>query len=102
MDYYLDVLPIVALQFLLGLRSRNVLLPVGIGLGVWTVSMVGLSWSYNYVLPYAYVAMDFLSETGGMKVGRALPATLDVVALAAFGAITVVAYSLFVVRRDRG
>jgi lantibiotic transport system permease protein len=101
LDFYVDALPIVALQFLLGLHCRNVLLPVGIGLGLWTVATTGLGWTYNYVLLYAYPGMDFLSETGG-RVGRSLPASLGVVALTAFGAITVVAYALFVARRDRG
>ncbi len=100
-DFYVDVLPIAALQFLLALRSRNVLLPIGIGLGLWTVSITALSWKHNYVLPYGYAAMDFLSEKGG-EVSRGLPAALGVVALVASGSAISLAYGLFVAKRDRG
>jgi len=101
LDFYVDALPIVALQFLLGLRSRNVLVPVGIGLGVWTVATSALSWRYGYVFPYAYVAMDFLSESSS-AVGGALPAPLGAVALVAAGATTAVGYALFATTEDRG
>ena len=100
-DYYVDVLPIVALQFLLGLLSRNVLVPVGVGLGLWTVATVGLSWHHNYVLLYGYAAMDFYAETGA-RVGRSLPADVGVVALAAFGVTTAAGYAIFAARAERG
>ena len=100
-DFYVDVLPIVALQFLLGLRSRNVLVPVGVGLGGWTLATTALAWNYNYVIPYGYAAMDFYEETGG-RVGRSLPAALNVIALVAFGATTLVGYGRFAADRDRG
>jgi hypothetical protein len=101
-DFYVDVLPIVAAQFLLGLQSRNVLLPIGVGLGVWTVAITALSWKYNYLIPYGYVAMDFLSETGGMNVSRALPASLMTLGLVVSGVTVLVAFVLFVARRERG
>jgi lantibiotic transport system permease protein len=101
LDFYVDALPVVGLQFLVALRSRNVLVPVGVGLGAWTVAMTALAWRYNFLLPHGYVAMDFLSETGG-RVSRELPAPLGAVALAAFGATTLLAYAHFAAARDRG
>jgi hypothetical protein len=100
-DFYVDALPIVALQFLVALRSRNVLVPVGAGLAAWTVAMTALGWRYNFLLPHGYLAMDFLTESGG-RVSRDLPAPLGVVALTAFGAASVGAYALFAAARHRG
>lgn len=101
LELYVDALPAVALQYLLALRSRNVLVPVGVGLGLWIVATTALAWRFNFLFPHGYAAMDYLTETGG-RVSRALPAPLAVVALAAFGAITVAAYALFARSRERG
>jgi lantibiotic transport system permease protein len=101
LDFYVDALPIVAVQLLVALRSRNVLVPVGVGLAAWTVAMTALGWRYNFLFPHGYVAMDFLTETGG-RVGRELPAPLAAVALTAFGAATAAAYARFAGARDRG
>lgn len=100
-DYYIDVLPVVAVQFLLSLRSRNAVLPIGVGVGMWTVAISGIGWKYNYVLLYGLVAVDFFSETG-TKVGRALPASMSVVALVIFSITTTLAYLMFVLKHDRG
>lgn len=58
--YYLELLPVVAGQFLLGLRLRNPIAPFGVGLGLWILSVGMLGWQYHWLLPYGLAAADFL------------------------------------------
>lgn len=66
--FLLAALPIVALQFSVGLLCRNFLVPVGIGLSLFVASLISVKWQYSYMLPYSYTALQFnrarhLSET---------------------------------------
>lgn len=99
-EFLVDALPLVGAQFLLGLHSRNVLLPIGVGIAGWTVAMVALSWRFNWLLPHGYLAMDFLAETGGGRVARALPMALPVLAALLAAAFVLAAHLLFVWRRE--
>jgi len=39
-SYFIECLPIVAIQFMLALRFRNFLIPIGIGIAGWILSLV--------------------------------------------------------------
>jgi hypothetical protein len=54
--YYVDTLPIVALQYLIALRFKNFLVPVGLGFVFWVGSLAALTWQYGYFIPYTYPA----------------------------------------------
>lgn len=62
--FLLDCLPIVALQYLLSLRFRNFLIPLGVGLGLYVASMVAVHWRYGYTIPYTYCAYDLYAKPG--------------------------------------
>lgn len=98
---YVAVLPIVAMQFLLGLRFRNFMVPLGAGVALWLTAVLGTSWHYAWLLPYGYGALDYLqtaSKVGGPK----LPADISVIALVAFALFTGSAYTLYATQRRRG
>lgn len=57
--FLLDCLPIVALQYLLSLRFKNFLIPLGAGLGLNVASMVAVHWRYGYTIPYTYCTYNF-------------------------------------------
>lgn len=61
--FLLDMLPIVALQFLLSLQFRNFLLPIGAGFGLYVASMIGMNWKHGYILPYIYSSYEFSGKT---------------------------------------
>lgn len=98
---YVTMLPIVALQFLLGLRFRNFMVPLGAGVALWLASVLGTSWEFNWLLPYGYGGLDYLRTTSP-GVGRHWPADIRIVALTAFALFTAAAYALYATRKDRG
>ena len=55
LKFFIFVLPIVAFQYLLALKFKNFLVPVGIGLLGIIGTLIGLSWEYLYVSPFAFV-----------------------------------------------
>ncbi len=53
---YVGLLALVAIQFWMGLRFRNFILPLGIGLSLWflgTLMVVDLDWSFAKYFPYS-------------------------------------------------
>ena len=99
--YFVECLPIVALQFLLALRFRNFLVPVGAGVGGWILSLVLINTSYNYLVPYNYTGIDYLVSTGHRS-DQNLPASLWVLSCGAFLGITLVSYVIYSRREDKG
>ena len=87
--YFVDVLPIVAAQIYLSLRFRNLMGPVGVGLGVWILALGMLNSPINYLIPYSYSSMDYLVDIGH-KTYPDLPLAmpwLAVIGFAVFGGL---------------
>jgi len=63
--FFLDSLPILALQYGISLRIRNFLVPLGVGLGLYVASMIAVHWKYGYVIPYTYCDYEFMGVTAG-------------------------------------
>ncbi len=51
-NFFLDCLPILALQYLLSLQFKNFLVPIGVGFVIWFLGVGMLAWEYSYILPY--------------------------------------------------
>jgi hypothetical protein len=100
-NYFVDALPIVALQYLLALRIRNFMVPLGIGMAIWILALGALVWDYNYLVPYSYAAIDY-TWTVKSKVRHALPAPAFVFALGYFVVFTVAGYWIYATRSDKG
>lgn len=100
--YFLDCLPIVALQYLLSLRFKNFLVPVGLGFVFWIGSLAALTWHYGYVIPYTYTMYNYL-KMGGVQSKAVLP-TVDIhmLALGYFVVITVISYVLYLTKEEKG
>lgn len=100
-NFFVDCLPIVALQFLLSLRFRNFLVPVGAGFAVWFLGVGLLSWEYSYLFPYNHGAINFLTATGHFA-GRKLPASTEALALIYTAAFTLAGWAMYVNRKEKG
>lgn len=100
-SYFLDVLPIVAAQYLLSLRFANFLAPIGIGFLAWVGALAALSWPHVRLLPYAYPMLDYLH---GHPAARAVAPAPDMHALALgwFVLLAVAGYGLFATKANRG
>ena len=94
--FLVDVSPIVALQYLLAMRLRAFLAPLGIGMAMWILSIGAMSWTYNYTIPYSYAAIDYLMIE--YKRPMLLPARPQTIAAAYFLVFTAAGYALYVTR----
>lgn len=99
--YFVDLLPVIGFQYLLALRCRNVLVPLGVGLALWVVSVGMLSSGYGYLIPYGYDALRYLVDAGAKQAGS-VPVPIEPLALACFALTTAAAAALYLARRDRG
>ena len=99
--YFLECLPIVALQYLLALRFKNFLVPVGLGFLFWVGAIGSVSWRFGYVIPYTYTMFHYLA---GAEKTRAITPEISIHLLAAvyFVVITAISYTLYVSRSEKG
>lgn len=57
--FFIDCLPVLALQYLLSLQFKNFLASIGIGFALLVVSLLALNWKYGYIVPYIYLPLNF-------------------------------------------
>lgn len=98
---FADTLPIVALQYGIGLRFRNVLAPIGAGIAIWIVSVGMLSWQHAYLLPYDHAALHFF-RLAKPALDHARGVNLPLLALAVFVGVTLIDLLLYLRSRERG
>jgi lantibiotic transport system permease protein len=98
--FIIDVLPIVAFQYLLALRFRSFVAPLGIGMALWILSVGTMRWKYNYLIPYSYAGIDYLMVEYNRTL--VLPANTQVIAATCFLAITTAGFVLYAFRSDKG
>jgi len=99
--YFIDTLPIVALQYLIALRFKNFLVPVGLGFVFWVGALASLSWKFGYVIPYTYPMYNYLKA--GVKTNAVQPdANIHVLAIGYFVVITAVSYVLYLTKKEKG
>ncbi len=100
LKYFVDCLPIVAFQYLLSLKYRHFLVPVGTGFILWVGALASLSWKYGYIIPYTYCMFTYLQ--GGV-VNKAVIPTINIHLLACvyFVGITLVSYLLYMTKKER-
>ena len=98
--YLVDCLPIVALQYLLCLRYKNFLVPMGVGFLLWVGSLASLSWKYGSVVPYTYDMYTYL--TSGVSSKAVIPdVNFHLIAVAYFIVITMTAYMLYLRKEEK-
>jgi hypothetical protein len=98
--FFVECLPIVALQYLLSLHYKNFLVPVGVGFAIWVLGVGMLSWSSGFLFPYVHPSIDFLIGSGHLK--REIPVDLPRLSVAYFVIITIVGYILYVTKNEKG
>lgn len=99
-NYFIDCLPVLALQYLLGLQFKNFLVPVGVGFVIWVLGIGMVSWQYSHVFPYVHGAVDFLINSGHLK--RELPVGIRTLAALYFVAFTAAGWVLYVTKKEKG
>ena len=99
--FFIDCLPIVALQYLISLRFSNFLVPVGLGFLFWVGSIGMLSWKYGYVLPYTYPMYNYLKSSVQTKAVTP-DVNIHLMAIAYFAVFTVASYVLYITKEEKG
>ena len=97
--YLICCLPILAIQYLISLRFKNFLVPVGTGFIFWVGALSALSWKFGYLIPYTYTMYHYLKE--GTKVANPA-ANIYYIATLYFVIITAVNYVLFITKKEKG
>lgn len=93
-------LPIMAIQYLISLRFKNFLVPVGIGLVGLIGSMIGSIWEYIYISPYSYVFLDHIRNVDFFK-GK-ININLYQGASIYFVLLMIISYLLFYYKKEKG
>ncbi|MDX6271778.1 MAG: lantibiotic transport system permease protein [Acidobacteriota bacterium] len=101
-NFFLDCLPILALQYLLSLQFKNFLVPIGTGFAIWFLGVGMLPWNYSYLLPYLHGTIDFLISSGQFGNRKVPPLNIQLLAVIYFVLFTVTSYVLYVTKKEKG
>ena len=101
MKYFIDCLPIVALQYLISLKYKNFLVPVGLGFILWVGALASLTWEYGYVIPYTYCMFTFL-DSGVVHKAVIPDLNIHLLACSYFTGITIISYVLYISKAEKG
>lgn len=100
-NYFVDCLPMIALQYLISLRFKNFLVAVGAGLAFLVASMFAVQWQYGYFIPYTYCILNFL---GKESIENSFLPQLNIHLLAVAYSIifTIAGYLFFITKNEKG
>ncbi len=96
--FFIDCLPVVALQYFLGLLFRNFIVPIGIGFSLLVIALLALNWHYGYIIPYIYSALNFSENRSFVDAAM----NRHYWALGYFVTFTVAGYILYITKREKG
>ncbi len=96
--YFLACLPIIALQYLISLRFKNFLVPVGVGFALWILSIGMLPWKFSFIIPYTYTSLNYLK--GNTKISHTV--AMEPWAFGYFVVFIVSAYILYLQQKEKG
>lgn len=101
LNFFIDCLPILALQYLISLQFKNFLVPIGVGFAIWFISIGLLSWEHSYIFPYVHGTISFLT-TSGQFGNRRVPVNIELVAIIYFVIFTIASWFLYVTKKEKG
>ncbi|MEP6900507.1 MAG: ABC transporter permease [Actinomycetota bacterium] len=101
-NFFLDCLPILALQYLISLQFKNFLVPIGAGFVIWFLGVGMLPWEYSYIFPYLHGTIDFLMSSGQFNNRKIPPVNIQLLAVIYFVVITIVSYVLYLTKNEKG
>lgn len=96
--YFIDCLPIVAFQYLISLKYKNFIVPLGAGFLMWAGALTLLPWKYSHFLPYTYGMFNYTIGEG--RTGPAV--NIHLMAIGYFVVLTAVGYVLYITNREKG
>ncbi len=97
-EYFIGLLPVIALQYVLGIMFKNFLVPFGVGMSLFVSGLFALKWKYAYTLPYNFTPLHHFQHTGSVI---KTPLPLYSIALIWFGCITLIGFLLYFNKKDK-
>lgn len=100
---FVSLMGIVSIQYWLGLRFKNFIVPIGIGLGLLITSMILAPWEHVDKLPYAFPFLTFMnvSQSKTELVGPLLR-NHELNSIGYFALFTLIAFLDLRFRKERG
>ncbi|HQU84986.1 MAG TPA: ABC transporter permease [Pyrinomonadaceae bacterium] len=98
--FFVECLPILALQYLISLQFKNFLVPIGAGFVIWILGIGLLSWEYSFIFPYVHSGIEFMIMEGHFK--RVLPVNLQMLSIIYFAVFIAAGYVLYLLKKEKG
>jgi len=91
---FITCLPILAVQYLISLQSKNFMVPIGFGMLILIGTLMGNQWEHIYISPYSYCFLKIMP----------IPITFNLYsyALVYFGILMCLSYYLFLNKKEKG
>lgn len=99
--FYILALPMIALQYLLSIYFKNYILPLVVGILILLASITALPWEYAYLLPYNYGALYIKQLFAKTAEVNSSPLN-HYLALGYFVLFSVLAYYLYITKKEKG
>jgi lantibiotic transport system permease protein len=93
-NFFLTCLPIIALQYLVSLRFKNFLVPIGVGLLGLVGTLIAFKWKFIYISPFSYSSLYIRTST--MNVNS------YILSSGYFVGLVVVSYILYIKNKVKG
>ncbi len=98
LKFFICCLPIIILQYIVGLQFKNFLIPLGFGLALYVGSMMAMNWKYGYTMPYIYCALNFIKESHGDQP----KVNIYIFSVGYFILFTIAGYILYLNKKEKG
>ena len=95
--FFMTCLPIIAIQYLLSLKFKNFLVPVGIGALSLIGTLIAFRWKYIFLSPFSYGQMSMIT-----KKKESLSINVYVLAICFFVLIMIINYFLYINKKEKG
>lgn len=97
LKYFISCLPIIGFQYLLSLKFKNFLAPIGIGLIGVIGTLIALNWKHIYISMYSYPVLSMLID-------RKIPINinLQLLAILYFLIIVIINYFIYIKIKEKG
>lgn len=92
--YFITCLPIIAIQYLISLKFKNFLVPIGFGLLGLVGSLIGNSWKYIFISPFSYCAMTIIQAERDFNVFQFSSIYFIIIML--------ISYYLYITKKEKG
>ncbi len=98
--FFVASLPVLAIQYLLSLRFKNFMLPLGTGIVLLVASTFAIQWEYGYSIPFTYTGYTYLLSTTTTAEIK-MPVGIPIMSVAMFVGFTVLGYLFYINKKDK-